>query len=350
MWKNSFICRLKSTFSILNWIGKDIEIMAKKKPTLVFNPANLTFEHKKVSWQSRLTYGLMILSGILVFGFISVMVSHKIFPSPNEQNLNRRIKLLQKEYQTLDRHLEVVSEDLATLRKRDENMYRVIYQRDPIDDNIWKTTGKGTEKYDILTKESGYAVIGEILKKITVVRNTMKLQEKSYNELADLVRRKDEMLTSIPSIQPISNKDLTRIASGFGWRMHPIYRIPKRHEGIDFTAPTGTPIYVSGDGVVVSCSYEGGYGNCVIVNHGYGYKTRYAHLSAYAVRGGDRIKRGQKIGSVGNTGASVGPHLHYEVEYNDQKVDPALFFYNDLNKSQFEEIIKITNARGKSFD
>ena len=324
--------------------------MAKKKPTLVFNPANLTFEQKKVTWQYRLSYGLMILSGILVFGFVSVMVSHKIFPSPNEQNLNRRIKLLQKEYQTLDRHLEVVSEDLATLRKRDENMYRVIYQRDPIDDNIWKTTEKGTEKYDILNKESGYAVIGEILKKITIVRNTMRLQEKSYNELADLVRRKDEMLTSIPSIQPISNKDLTRIASGFGWRMHPIYRIPKRHEGIDFTAPTGTSIYVSGDGEVVSCSYEGGYGNCVIVNHGYGYKTRYAHLSAYAVRGGDRIKRGQKIGSVGNTGASVGPHLHYEVEYNDQKVDPALFFYNDLNKSQFEEIIKITNARGKSFD
>lgn len=331
-------------------MGKDIELMAKKKPTLVFNHANLTFEQKKVSWQSRLGYGLMILSGILVFGFISVMISHKIFPSPNEQNLNKRIKLLQKEYQTLDKHLDLVSEDLGTLRKRDENMYRVIYQRDPIDDKIWKSVENGTDKYDLLTKESEYKVIGEILKKITMVRNTMKLQESSYNELADLVRRKDEMLSSIPSIQPVSNKDLTRIASGFGWRMHPIYRIPKRHEGVDFTAPTGTPIYVSGDGVILNCNYDGGYGNCIIVNHGYGYKTRYAHLSSYAVRAGDRVKRGQKIGLVGNTGASVGPHLHYEVEYNDQKVDPALFFYNDLNKEQFEEIVKITNARGKSFD
>lgn len=324
--------------------------MAKKKPTLVFNPANLTFEQKKVSWQSKLAYGLMILSVLLVFGFISVMISHKIFPSPNEQALNRKIKLLQKEYQTLDHHLELISEDLATLRKRDENMYRVIYQRDPIDDNIWKSAEAGLEKYDLLSKESGYVFIGEILKKITVVRNTMRLQEKSYNELAELVRRKDEMLSSIPSIQPISNKDLTRIASGFGWRMHPIYRIPKRHEGVDFTAPTGTPIYASGDGVVTNCSYEGGYGNCLIINHGYGYQTRYAHLSAYAVKPGTRVKRGQKIALVGNTGASVGPHLHYEVEYNNQKVDPALFFFNDLNKAQFEEILKISNARGKSFD
>lgn len=324
--------------------------MAKKKPTLVFNPANLTFEQKKISWQSRVGYGLMILSGVLVFGFIMIMISHKIFPSPNEQNLIRKIKLLQKEYNTLDRHLDLVSEDLATLRKRDENMYRVIYQRDPIDENIWKTAADGTEKYDMLTRESTYAVIGEILKKITIVRNTMKLQEKSYNELADLVKRKDEMLNSIPSIQPVSNKDLTRIASGFGWRMHPIYRIPKKHEGIDFTAPTGTPIYVSGDGVVETCNYEGGYGNCIVVNHGYGYKTRYAHLSAYAVSAGSKVKRGQKIGSVGNTGASVGPHLHYEVVYNEHKVDPALFFYNDLSKEQFEEVVKITSARGKSFD
>lgn len=324
--------------------------MAKKKPTLVFNPANLTFEQKKVSLQSKITYGLMILSAVLVFGFISVMISHKIFPSPNEQNLLRKIKLLQKEYQALAHHLDLVNDDLSTLRKRDENMYRVIYQRDPIDDNIWKSVDNGTEKYDILNKQSDYKIIGDILKKVTVVRNTMKLQEKSYNELSELVKRKDEMLNSIPSIQPISNKDLTRIASGFGWRIHPIYRIPRKHEGVDFTAPTGTPIYVTGDGIVLSSHYEGGYGQCIVVNHGYGYKTRYAHLSTYVAKAGEKVKRGQKIGLVGSTGASVGPHLHYEVEYNDQKVDPALFFYNDLNKNQFEEIIKLTNARGKSFD
>jgi len=324
--------------------------MAKKKPTLVFNPSNLTFEQKQTSWQSKLGYGMMILSGILVFGFISVMISHKIFPSPNEQVLLRKIKLLQKEYGTLAHQMDYINEDLMTLRKRDENLYRVIYQRDPIDEDIWKTAAKGSEKYDIFNNHTDYEIIGEIMKKISITRNTMKLQEKSYNELASLVKKRDDMINSIPSIQPITNKDLTRISSGFGWRIHPIYRIPKKHTGIDFTAPTGTDVYVTGDGVVESSHYEGGYGNCIVVNHGYGYKTRYAHLSGYATSTGARVKRGQKIGLVGSTGASVGPHLHYEVEYGDQKVDPALFFYNDLNKNQFEEIIKITNAGGKSFD
>jgi murein DD-endopeptidase MepM/ murein hydrolase activator NlpD len=324
--------------------------MAKKKPTLVFNPSNLTFEHKKVSWQSRLGYGLMIASGILVFGFVMIMISHKIFPSPNEQTLLRKIKLLKNEYVELENRMDYVNEDLMTLRKRDENLYRVIYQREPIDDDIWKSTANGSDKFDIFKNQKDFEIIGSIMKKIQVARNTMQLQEKSYLELTDLVKRKDDMINSIPSIQPITNKDLTRISSGFGWRIHPIYRIPKKHTGIDFTAPTGTDVFVTGDGVVESNSYQGGYGNCIVVNHGYGYKTRYAHLSGYSVAAGAKVTRGQKIGLVGSTGASVGPHLHYEVEYGDQKVDPALFFYNDLNKNQFEEIIKITNAQGKSFD
>jgi murein DD-endopeptidase MepM/ murein hydrolase activator NlpD len=324
--------------------------MAKKKPTLVFNHSNLTFEQKKISWQQKLMYGLMITSGVLVFGFISVMLSHKIFPSPNEQNLRRQIKFMQKEYSELESRLGFIAEDLHTLRKRDENLYRVIYQREPIDDDIWKTAETTNGKFDIIKEKSDYQIIADVLAKMEVTRNKMKLQEKSYTELTMLVKRKDDMINSIPSIQPITNKELTRISSGFGWRLHPIYRIPKKHTGIDFTAPTGTPIYVTGDGIVEACQYEGGYGSSIIINHGYGYKTRYAHLSKYATSSGLRVKRGSVIGYVGSTGASVGPHLHYEVEYLDQKVDPALFFYNDLSKDQFEELIKITNASGKSFD
>lgn len=329
---------------------KDIDFMAKKKPTLVFNPSNLTFEQKKVSLRQKLLYGAMVASGVLVFGFISVMVSHKIFPSPNEQNLRRQIKFMQKEYQELDSRLDYISEDLHTLRGRDEKLYRVIYQRDPIDEDIWKTTEKGISKYDAIKEKSDYEIIGDVLSKMEVIRNEMKLQEKSYNELTQLVQRKDDMINSIPTIQPITNKDLKRIASGFGWRIHPIYRIPKMHTGIDFTAETGTDIYATGDGVVEACHVEGGYGNCIIINHGYGYKSRYAHLSAYKTSVGTKVKRGQLIGLVGSTGASVGPHLHYEVEKEGQKVDPSLFFYNDLDKKQFEELIKITNAGGKAFD
>ncbi len=324
--------------------------MAKRKPTLVFNPANLTYEQKKVSLKSKLIFGFMILSGILVFGFACVMLSHKIFPSPNEQNLKRQIAFMKGEYNKLNSRLEFITADLNTLRKRDENLYRVIYQRDPIDEKIWKTSEKVGDKYDLIREKSDYESIADILSAMEIARNKMKLQQASYNEIAALVKRKDDMINSIPSIQPITNKDLTRISSGFGWRIHPIYRIPKKHTGIDFTAPTGTPIYSTGDGVVEATHYEGGYGNSVIVNHGYSYKTRYAHMSRFGTKTGAKVKRGALLGYVGSTGASVGPHLHYEVEYGDQKVDPALFFYNDLNSNQFAELVKITNAGGKAFD
>lgn len=324
--------------------------MAKKKPTLVFNPSNLTFEQKQTSIRTRVINGLLILSGILVFGFVCVMISHKIFPSPNEKKLMDQIGFMQQEYKKLESRLNFISEDLNTLRKRDENLYRVIYQRDPIDENIWKSSEKVGNKYETIRAKSDYETIADVLTKMEVVRNKMRIQEKSYQDLTSLVKRKDDMINSIPSIQPITNKDLTRISSGFGWRIHPIYRIPKKHTGIDFAAQTGTPIYVTGDGIVEAVQYEGGYGNSVIVNHGYGYKTRYAHMSKFGTAVGTKVKRGSVIGYVGSTGASVAPHLHYEVEYGTQKVDPALFFYNDLDKSQFEELIKITNAGGKAFD
>lgn len=324
--------------------------MAKKKPTLVFNPSNLTFEQKKVNWSTRILYGLMVTSGFIVFAFISILLSHKFFPSPNEHRLIKQIAELKKNYATIERSLDYVSTDINTLRRRDENLYRVIYQREPIDENIWKSTEKTSEKYDIFKANSEYEIIGNVLKKLEIVKQKMKVQNKSYNELVNLVQKRDEMIKSIPSIQPITNKDLTRISSGFGWRIHPIYRIPKKHTGIDFTAPSGTPIFATGDGVVELCGGEGGYGNSVVINHGYGYKTRYAHMSKFNTSVGAKISRGDKIGFVGSTGASVGPHLHYEIEYHNEKVDPALFFFNDLNPDQFEEILKITNAGGKSFD
>jgi murein DD-endopeptidase MepM/ murein hydrolase activator NlpD len=323
--------------------------MAKKKPTLVFNPSTLTFEQKKISWQSRLLFGLMIASGVAVFGFIMIMISHKIFPSPKEIELKKQIALLKKQYGRLENHLILVDKDLYTLRKRDENLYRVIYQRDPISNDIWKIAELDSTKYKF-RENTNLEVIADVLEKLRVIRNKMKIQTRSYNELVALVARKDEMINSIPSIQPISNQDLNRISSGFGWRIHPIYRIPKLHTGVDFTAPVGTDIIASGNGVVEKASYGRGYGKEIVINHGYGYKTRYAHLSQFSVRPGMHVKRGQKIGAVGSTGASVGPHLHYEVEYLETKIDPSLFFYNDLSADQYEKLIQITNAGGKAFD
>jgi murein DD-endopeptidase MepM/ murein hydrolase activator NlpD len=323
--------------------------MAKKKPTLVFNRSTLTFEQKRISWQSRLLYGLMIISGVAFFGFFMIMISHKIFPSPKEIELKKQISLLKKQYGRLENHLVLVDKDLYTLRKRDENLYRVIYQRDPISNDIWKIAEKDSTHYKY-RENSNLEIIADVLDKLKIIRNKMKIQSHSYNELVSLVARKDEMIHSIPSIQPISNKDLNRISSGFGWRIHPIYRIPKLHTGVDFTAPIGTDIMASGNGIVEKIFYGRGYGKEIVINHGYGYKTRYAHLSQFAVKQGMRVNRGQKIGAVGSSGASVGPHLHYEVEYLETKIDPSLFFYNDLNADQYEKLIQITNAGGKAFD
>ncbi len=323
--------------------------MAKKKPTLIFNPSTLTFEQKKISWKSKLIYILMVLSGVAVFGFAMIMISHKIFPSPKEIELKKQITLLKKQYVILENHLILVDKDLYTLRKRDENLYRSIYQRDPISDDIWKIAEFDNTNYKY-KENSNLEVIADILGKLNVIRNKMKIQTRSYNELVTLVAKKDEMIKSIPSIQPISNQDLNRISSGFGWRIHPIYRIPKLHTGVDFTAPTGTEIVASGDGIVEKASYGRGYGKEIVINHGYGYKSRYAHLSSFAVSVGTKVQRGQKIGAVGSTGASVGPHLHYEVEYLETKIDPSLFFYNDISADQYEKLIQITNAGGKAFD
>jgi murein DD-endopeptidase MepM/ murein hydrolase activator NlpD len=326
-------------------------MLKKKKPTLVFNHSNLTFEQRKLSWRDKLLNIVLIASGIIVFTSTVVIISHKVFPSPNEQELLKRIAFLQKQFKILERNVDNVTTDLGTLRERDENLYRVIYQRDPIAENIWKTAEKDSGQWDIFKEYSNYEVLGNILQKLNLVRKRMNIQRRSYNELAILVEKKDEMINSIPSIQPLTNKELTKISSGFGYRIHPIYRIPKMHTGIDFTAPIGTDIYASGDGVIEKSSNTGnGYGNEIVINHGYGYKSRYAHLSRYYISFGQRVKRGQKIGAVGSTGASVGPHLHYEVEYMDSKVDPALFFYNDLDAKQYQEMLKITNAGGKSFD
>jgi murein DD-endopeptidase MepM/ murein hydrolase activator NlpD len=159
------------------------------------------------------------------------------------------------------------------------------------------------------------------------------------------------MLASIPSIQPVSNKDLNRIASGFGVRIDPVYKVPKFHAGLDFTAPTGTEIYASGDGVVELVEFNyGGYGNQVIINHGYGYKTRYGHMSKFAVRQGQKIKRGEKVGYVGSTGKSTGPHLHYEVLKNNEAINPIYFFYNDLDDDMFAKMIERTQNSGQSLD
>ncbi|MGB4845048.1 MAG: M23 family metallopeptidase, partial [Ferruginibacter sp.] len=176
-------------------------------------------------------------------------------------------------------------------------------------------------------------------------------QFESYTAIEKLINNQETKMASIPAIQPISNKQLTRIASGFGYRIHPIYGIAKMHNGLDFTAPQGTPIYATGDGVVTTAGVGTGTGNHVIINHGYGYETEYMHMLRIKTRVGQRVKRGEVIGWVGNTGASTGPHVHYEVHINGTPVDPVYFFFNDLTAAQYDQVLKIASTgSAKSFD
>jgi len=194
-------------------------------------------------------------------------------------------------------------------------------------------------------------LVVETAKKIDRIRKRIYVQSKSFDDLIVFAKEKEEMLSCIPAILPISNKDLTRTASGWGLRVHPIYKIIKFHYGMDFTAPTGIDVYVTGDGAVESVlSSKRGYGNHIIINHGYGYKTIYAHLDRFNVRPGQKVRRGDVIGFVGSTGMSLAPHLHYEVELNGIKVDPANYYFNDLSPEEYERMIEIASRSGQSFD
>lgn len=195
----------------------------------------------------------------------------------------------------------------------------------------------------------------ELVRNTTEQLNNLKMrvayQEKSYDEINDMIKDKEKLLAAIPAIQPVSNKDLSRIASGFGYRIDPVYKVTKFHAGLDFTAPQGTPIYATADGVVKEANYnEGGYGNHVVINHGYGYETLYGHMYKIKARAGQRVKRGEVIGYVGSTGKSTGPHCHYEVRKSGQPVDPVYFFYNDLTPEQYDRILKLAAAGNQSFD
>ena len=243
---------------------------------------------------------------------------------------------------------EIVLDDL---QKRDDNIYRLIFEADPIPKSIRKAGYGGVNRYQDLTGFNNSELVISTSKKIDQVTKQLYIQSKSFDEIIDLAKNKATMLASIPAIQPVSNKDLSRMASGFGNRIHPIYKTKKFHAGMDFSAKTGTPIYSTGDGEIskVKTSRKG-YGNHVVINHGFGYKTLYAHMSKYIVKKRQKVKRGDIIGYVGNTGTSVAPHLHYEVHKDGKKINPVNFYYNDLTPEQFEKMLLISSQSNQSFD
>lgn len=316
-----------------------------------FNPSTLNFERIRLSaWQKTRRAVLLLLPGLAV-GLLGIFLVYQFVDSPKEALLRRENKQLLVQYELLNKQLGELEGVLADVRRRDDNIYRVILEADPLPESMRQAGVGGINRYRDLAGYANSDLVMETTKRLDLLTRQLVVQSRSLDEVGALVLRKQEMLASIPAVQPIANDDLTQTASGFGWRMHPIHKIMKFHAGMDFTAKTGTPIHASGDGVVVYAEYgTNGYGMHVIVDHGFDYETLYAHMSKLEVHKGQRVKRGDVLGLVGNTGLSVGPHLHYEVHKGGQPMDPANYYFNDLTPEEYARMVEISRNAGQALD
>ncbi len=322
-----------------------------KKIKYFYNTQSLKYEKLVVPLRVKLLRVLGFISAALVTSVIIVSVAYRFIDSPKEKVLRQELATMQQHYDELEGSMSGMGDQLAGLEKRDNNIYRVIFEAAPIPDSARAGAMERQAEYYQLQNYSDEALVENAMSTLADIRHRVLEQNKSYDQIDLLIRNRRKMLASIPAIQPVSNRDLTRIASGFGYRVDPIYKTVKFHPGLDFAAPVGTPIYATGDGQVEMAGFDGsGYGIHVIINHGYGYETLYGHMVRAKAKKGDLVKRGEVIGWVGSTGKSTGPHCHYEVIRNGEKVDPVYFFYNDLSPQQYERMLKIAASSNQSLD
>lgn len=316
-----------------------------------FNTRTLSYEKIELDWKQRfLKLSTFLISSVFI-GFLFFIAAGKWIDSPKEKLLKQENNRLKAQYELLDRRMDQVSEVLADIQRRDDKIYRTIFEAEPIPTEIREAGFGGINRYKDLENYRNSELITETSRKLDKITKQLYIQSKSYDEVYSMAIKKEQMLASIPAIQPVANKDLKRMASGYGMRMHPIYKYRKMHTGMDFSAKRGTEIYATGEGKVVEAERSNrGYGNHIIIDHGYGYQTLYAHMSDFEVRRGEKVKRGQIIGYIGNTGTSVAPHLHYEVIKDGEKVNPINFYFNDLTPEEYEQMIEISSQPTQSFD
>jgi murein DD-endopeptidase MepM/ murein hydrolase activator NlpD len=292
------------------------------------------------------------LCAAVLTGFVFMVLAHRYFPSPNEKALMREVSQLTTELELAGENFEVLEGVLAKIQERDAYAHRMLFGMDPIDQGVWEGGIGGHDKYkDYRQFRNSGEVIVNLKEKVDKLKMQMDLQSKSLDTVITNARNKEEMFASIPSIKPVRSDKLARglkLLSGFGYRIHPVYKVPKMHAGIDFTAPRGTPIQSTGNGKVVKAGNGQGYGKRVMIDHGYGYKTLYGHMDRIDVKVGDVVKRGQAIGIVGSTGVSTAPHCHYEVHYKGRKIDPIQFVTDGLSPEEYQQLVKAASAENQS--
>ena len=322
--------------------------MAKKK--FYFNSDTLDYEEIQINLAYRLKQVLFhAMSGIFL-GLIFFFLFVSIIKSPREKEISLQKSRMEGQYKALQGQMSDIQGILTDLQQRDDNLYRVVFQAEPIPYEVRRTANTNADYYEQLLRMTNSQIVVETTKKLNELKKQLYVQSKSYDEIVVLAQNKEKMLEAIPAIQPVANKDLTRVASGYGMRMDPIYHSRRFHAGMDFTAPTGTDIYATGNGRVLSAGWQQGYGNCVEIDHGFGYVTLYAHMHTISVNAGQTVNRGEVIGLVGNTGKSTGPHLHYEVHYKVEIMNPQNYYFLDLTPEEYDKMVQLSNNAGQMFD
>ena len=322
-----------------------------KKVKYYYNTNTLRYEKLVVPLRVKLLRILGFLATAIVTGLIIVAFAFRFLDSPKEKLLRMQYERSQQDFLSINGKVRDLEQRLKQLEKRDNDVYRTIFEANPVPDSARAKQLEMEKEIRLVSAMDENELAYSLSATLTSISNRISFQERSYREIEDMIKDKEKLLASTPAIQPVSNKDLNRVASGFGYRIDPVYKTVKFHAGLDFSAPQGTPIYATADGRVTTAGNKSnGFGNHVIINHGFGYETLYGHMVRVKVRNGQIIKRGEVIGWVGSTGKSTGPHLHYEVHKGGRNIDPIYFFYNDLTPEQYQQILKLAASGNQSFD
>lgn len=322
-----------------------------KKVKYFYNTNTLRYEKLETPLRVTLLRVIGFISASLVTSLIIAWLLFRNFPSAKEEILRTENDKLKQQFLVLDEKTRQLNQKMMELEKRDNEVYRTIFEATPIPDSVRLKEMEQQKEIDLVMSLTSNQLENSVTGTINRLALRMAYQDKSFNEISGFLKNKEKLLAATPAIQPVSNADLKKVASGYGYRIDPVYKTVKFHAGLDFTAPQGTPIYATANGVVkVAGNIGNGYGNHVVLNHGYGYETLYGHMYRLKVKGGQVVRRGEIIGWVGSTGKSTGPHCHYEVHKNGRPLDPVYFFYNDLSPEQFNRLLKMAASANQSFD
>ncbi|MGP1992398.1 M23 family metallopeptidase [Zobellia laminariae] len=318
-----------------------------------YDPDTLSYRKIEAKKSRRYRNIALFFIGSFLFGLMCLvfLMNTNLINTPRELSLSREVKNYELQFELLNRKMGQIEEVLANIEDRDNNIYRLYFEANPIPEEQRRAGFGGINRYKSLEGFNNSEMVIATTKRLDIIKKQMSIQSKSLDEITKLAEEKEKFLMAIPAIQPVTNESLKRMASGFGWRSDPFTKARKLHRGMDFSAPKGTPVYAPGDGKVTRADNgSSGYGKHIRIDHGYGYKTLYGHLSEYNVKKGQRVKRGDLIGFVGNTGRSEAPHLHYEVWKDEERINPINFYYGSLTAEEFENMLKHAAQENQSLD